>query len=112
MTGWLHALALGLAIGTSGFLQVLMRKGALRGHGLLGAMLHPWTLLAGVLYVSVSLLNVFALQVIPLKTATAWSAVVYVQVLLLSWWLLGERAALRTWLGCGLIVAGIVVFSL
>lgn len=108
----LHATALALGVGLTAVSQVLLRSGA-RGKDRFYASFLNWHTVIGYgLFVLVTMLNVFAMQTIPLKTVTAWVSLTYVVTMLLSRWLLGEELNRYMLAGAGLIVAGIVLFSL
>ncbi len=107
----LHAAALGLGIVLTAVSQVLLRSGARNKSSLLGSFLNPHTIVGYGLFLLVTVLNVYAMQVIPLKTVTAWISMTYVATMILSRWVLKEELNGRMVAGAGLIVAGIVVFS-
>ena len=108
----LHAAALGLGIMLTAVSQLLLRRGATRGNHWLAGYINPSSAAGYASFVLVALLNVYALQTIHLKTLTAWTSLNYVLTLVLAHWLLGEPLNAKMLAGCGLIVGGIVVFSL
>ncbi len=112
MTGvhW-HGVALGLAIILTAASQLLLRQGAVRGTHRLAGLLNLRSAIGYFLFILVAALNVFALQAIALKTLTAWASLTYVLTMGLSHFLLGEKLNAEMFVGCGLIMAGIVVFS-
>jgi drug/metabolite transporter (DMT)-like permease len=64
------------------------------------------------MFAAVTVLNVYAMQTIDLKTMGAWISVNYILVVLLSWQVLKEKIDRATVIGCGVIVLGIIVFNL
>jgi len=106
-----HAIALGAGIGLTATAHLLLKSGA-SGRAYRAALIH-WRTLAGLMVFGlVTVLNVYALQQIPMNVFVAWSAAAYVLVVI------GSAAILREGLGpaklaaSGLIVAGILLFSL
>lgn len=109
MTSHVAALALGIVL--TAVSQVLLRSGARNKATLVGSFLNLHTIVGYGLFLMVTMLNVYAMQVIPLKTVTAWISMTYVVTMVLSRWLLKEELNGRMLGGAGLIVAGIIVFS-
>ncbi len=107
-----HVAALGVGIVLTAVSQVLLRSGARNKSSLIGSFLNPHTLLGYGLFLAVTVLNVYAMQTILLKTVTAWVSMTYVATMILSRWLLKEELNRFMLMGAALIVAGIVVFSL
>jgi drug/metabolite transporter (DMT)-like permease len=108
-----HYLCLFAGILLTGLAQILLRMGARQPDaGLIARMLQPKIVLGYGLFFGVTLLNVFAMQAIELRVMTAWSSLTYVWVMLLSGVCLRERITGRMVWGCGLIVVGVLVFSL
>ena len=107
-----HATALGLGIVCTATAHVLLRLGARGRAAGRRLLLNPYTLAGYGLFVFITMLNVFALQAIPLKTVTAWTALTYVVTPLLSRAVLREPLNKGMLAGSALILAGIVVFSL
>ena len=110
--GFVHAFALGLAILLTSFSQVLLRSGISNAKNILVGFFNPKTVFGYTLFLLVTLLTVFAMQKIPLRTLTAWNSTTYVLTLLLSHWILRENLNRKMILGGFFIIAGIVVFSL
>jgi drug/metabolite transporter (DMT)-like permease len=92
--------------------QLLLKRGARPDRRLLAALISPWSVAGYALLLAVTILNVYALTAVPLRTLTAWSAASYPLVLLASGRLLGERIDRRAALATLMVVAGIVVCSL
>lgn len=107
-----HGIALALAIVLTAISQLLLRQGAVRGARWMAGFVNPRSVAGYSLFVLVAALNVFALQAIPLRTLTAWTSLTYVLTIGLSHWILKEKLNAGMLAGCGLIMAGIVVFSL
>jgi len=103
--------ALSIGIFLSAFSQVLLKSGARHKATWLASFLNMHTVIGYSLFVLVTVLNVYAMQTIPLKTVTAWVSLTYVLTLLMSRYLLKETLNGRMLIGAGMIVAGIVLFS-
>ena len=78
----------------------------------MGAFLNRRTLIGYVLFLGVTVLNIFAMKAIPLRTVTVATSLTYVLTLGMGRFLLGEMVSRRLVVGVTLIVAGIFVFSL
>ncbi len=106
-----HYLAMTAGILLTGFAQVLLKRGAM-GNGSWLQNFFNWRTLTGYgIFGFVTVLNLYALQAIDLKTMSAWAASTYVWVIVLSWKFLKEKIDGRAALGCVLIVLGIIVFN-
>lgn len=70
------------------------------------------TLVALALFGGTTLLGLYSLAGLPLKTTTVWAAASYPAVSILARVLFGERSSFLGWLGVGFVVAGIVLFGL
>ena len=103
------ALAAGILL--TGFAQVLMKSGAARHKTWIASFMNWRTLVGYATFGLVTVLNIYALQAIDLKTASAWAATSYIVVILLSWKLLQEKIDRRAAWGCALIVLGIIIFN-
>lgn len=104
--------ALGAGIALTVAAQLLLRSGASRGASFLSSFLNPRTAVGYGLFLLTTVLNVFAMRVLDLKTVTAWAALTYVLTPMAAAALLGEEVSRRTVAGSTLVAAGIVVFSL
>jgi len=94
--------------------QILLKKGALRAHGgpLWLAWLHPFALAGYSLLFGVTLLNLAAFRVLPLKLGVVFLPWTFILVALFSRWMLKEKFDRNQILGASLVVAGIVIFNL
>lgn len=106
-----YYLAMSAGILLTGFAQVLMKRGAASESTWLQNFLNWRTLTGYGIFGFVTVLNLYALQSLELKTVSAWAACTYVWVIVLSWKLLQEKIDGRTALGCVLIVLGIIIFN-
>lgn len=70
-----------------------------------------FTLAAMGLFGLTTLLGLYGLARMPLKTTTVWSAASYPAVSLAAIVLFRERPSRKAWLGIALVVAGIVLFG-
>jgi drug/metabolite transporter (DMT)-like permease len=103
-------LALGMVILGSSLGNVLLKIGAQASaqSPLFGRM--NWPTLAGIASFGCGLLAyAWALRQFELHTAQIVVSLQYVSVILLSYFLLGERIGATQWLGIGLIAAGLFV---
>lgn len=103
--------AMALAILLSAFAQVLLKRGAAPGASRRQNFLNRRTLAGYALFGVVTILNMYALQAVDLKTMSAWVSATYVLVMVLSWKVLKEKIDGLTVLGCALIVLGIIIFN-
>lgn len=107
-----HWLALAGGIVLTSVSQVLLKLGAGSGSSFARAFLNPRTVTGYAMFMGVSLLNIFAMKAIPLRTVTAAVSLTYVLTMGMGRWFLGEVVTRRMVLGLSLIVTGIFVFSL
>ena len=107
-----HWLALTAGILLPSVSQVLLKLGAGTRRSFMGAFLDRRTLIGYVLFLGVTVLSIFAMKAIPLRTVTAATALTYVLTLGMGRGFLGEIVTRRMVLGAALIMAGIFVFSL
>jgi drug/metabolite transporter (DMT)-like permease len=103
--------ALGAGIALTVAAQLLLRSGASRGASFLSSFLNPRTTVGYGLFLLTTVLNVFAMRVIDLKTVTAWTALTYVLTPAAAAWVLGEQPSRRTIAGSALVALGILLFS-
>jgi drug/metabolite transporter (DMT)-like permease len=94
------------------FSQLLLRGGARGKRSSLAAMLAPRTLAGYALMGVVVLAMIYAMQKIPLRTATAWNSSVFILTPVAARIFLKDPLTGRMAGAALLIVAGIVVFSL
>ena len=108
----LHWLALTAGILLASVSQVLLKLGAGSRRSFMGAFLDRRTQIGYVLFLGVTVLSIFAMKAIPLRTVTAATSLTYVLTLGMGRGFLGEIVTRRMVLGVALIMAGIFVFSL
>jgi len=107
-----HALALAAGIVLTATAQLLLKSGAAKRAHWLASFTHGRTLAALLLLAVVTVLNVYALQEITLRSFVAWSAVTCVLVLAGSSLALREKMDAARIFGVCLIAGGIILFSL
>ena len=103
-------IALGVVIIGSSMGNVLLKLGArtAAGDAVLGVT--NWLTIAGVLSFGCGVLAyAWALKQFDLHSAQIVISLQYVSVILLSYFLLGERITANEWIGIGLIAAGLYV---
>ena len=107
-----HYVAMGICILLVPIAQTLMKLGSKNGDSLAQSIWRPYTLVGlGILWV-VTVLSVYSFQVVEVKTSAAWTSLTYVLVVLSSRFTLGEKITHIRWVGCTMIVAGILIFQL
>ena len=109
---YIHELALAASIVITAFSQVMIRLGAMNKARAIASILNVKTALGYGMFVIVVLLMIFAMQEIPLRTAIAWNSLTYVLTPLAARWLLKDPLNPRMLVGSGVIMLGVVVFSL
>ncbi len=93
--------------------QIMLKKAAQRSYARwLDQYLNPLVIFAYVLFVLSTVLSTFGLRGLPLSLAPVWNASGQVLVVLMAYLFLRERPSKRKLIGVGVIVAGIVLFSL
>ena len=108
----LHWLALVGGILLTSVSQVLLKLGAGAGRSFARAFLNRCTVTGYVLFLAVTVLNIFAMKAIPLRTVTAATSLTYAVAVGMGHRFLGEIVTRRMILGVALIIVGICVFSL
>jgi drug/metabolite transporter (DMT)-like permease len=107
-----HTVALAAGIALTACAHLLLKSGASSRRRWLDSLTH-WRTVAGFfLFALVTVLNVYALQEIELRTLVAWSAATYVLVVLASRVALRESLDAGKMVGSLLIAGGIILFSL
>ena len=106
----LYPMALVLAICCSTGAQLCFKSGALRAGGLGSSLVHPMTLTGYGLFLVVTLLSVFVMQEFDLKTVNAWNGLIYLQVMVASVVLFGEKLKRCQIIGSVFILAGVFIF--
>ena len=103
------AAAVGVLLTTLG--QLTVKSGVLRGQSWRSSFLQPRTIAGNALFLLATMFGTYSLQVVPLKQLIAWSASSYVLVSVASARVFGERVTLQRAIGCGLITAGVILFT-
>jgi len=93
--------------------QVFFKKAALSisGGDFFAGLLNAWLLAAIALSGAAAVLWVWILQTMPLSRAYAFTSLVYIMVPLAAYVLLDETFSVNYALGCGLIIAGVIIAS-
>lgn len=107
-----HLVALGTAITLTSASQLLLRTGAIRSRNSIMGMVNPWTAGGCTILALVTVLMVFCLQEIPLRTVVAWNSLTFILTLLAARLFLKEPLTRRKVASTILVVCGIVVFTL
>ena len=92
--------------------QLLLKRGVSNNTSILSSFLNPWTIIGWGLFFIVTILSVYAMQEIELKTVTAWASTSYLLVVILALFIYKERLTSGKIIGCLLIVIGIITFSM
>jgi len=93
--------------------QTLLKKAASRSYGSrIQEYLNPLVISAYVLFMLSLLVNVYILKFIPLSLSPILESSGYVFVAGLSYFFLKERLSKRQLIGMGLIIIGIIIFSI
>jgi|AntAceMinimDraft_17_1070374.scaffolds.fasta_scaffold42362_2 drug/metabolite transporter (DMT)-like permease len=106
-----HTAALASAIVITSISQVFLKSGATGKTSFIKSFLNWKTIVGYCLLAIVTILNVYAMQRIELKTITAWIGTTYILVVLFSLLFLKEKIDLFKIIGCGLIVFGVLIFT-
>lgn len=92
--------------------QVILKKSANQSHdSMLKEYLNPRVIGAYALFFLSSLLTMLAYRVVPLSQGPVFETTGYIWVTVLSLVFLKERVSSMKWVGLGMIVLGIVIFS-
>ena len=95
------------------FSQTLLKTAANQTyHTRLGEYLNPRVISGYGLMVVSALCSMYALRYLSVSTITMMQSANYVLVPIVGLFLFKERISLKQWLGMGLIVIGLIVFSL
>lgn len=104
-----HALASVGAVVCTVLAQLSLRRGA---RAQARAQRIAFTLGAMALFGLTTLLGLYGLAKMPLKTTTVWSAAAYPAVSIAAMVLFRERTSAAGWAGIALVALGIVIFGL
>lgn len=92
--------------------QIFLKGGLCSKESWINSFFNWRTIIGYGMFGFVTVLNVYTLQGVDLKTFGAWISTTYILVILLSWQVLKEKVDRTTVVGCGLIVIGIIIFNL
>lgn len=92
--------------------QLFLKRGASNNTSVLSSFLNPWTIIGCGLFCIVTILSVYAMQEVELKTVTAWISTSYLLVVILALLIYKEVLTSKKIIGCLLIVIGIITFSM
>ena len=107
-----HYTAMAICILLVPVAQTLMKLGTDAEDTISHSLLRPQVLAGLAILWLVTVLSVYSFQVVEMKTSTAWTSLTYILVTLSASLVLKEKVRPIRWLGCSLIVAGILVFQL
>ena len=93
--------------------QIMLKKAAVRTYARwIDQYLNPLVIFAYVLFVVSTVCSVLGYQKLPLSMMPLWNASGQFFVTLFAYLFLGERPSKKKLLGLGIVLVGIVVFSL
>lgn len=102
-----------LGVFVTAIAHLFLKLGAGRaGDHRLALWLNAPTLTGYVLMLAVTLMNLYAYRVVPLRANVVFSPLVLLCVTFIALFILGERLSRGQIAGCALIIAGIAVFNL
>lgn len=91
--------------------QILLKKSARKHYdSVIKEYLNPLVIIAYGMLFSCTLISVIAMKVVPLSMSPIIEATSYIITPLLSFWILGERATKKQFIGMVVIVVGILIF--
>lgn len=109
----IHCLIMTLGVLLSSISQVMLKKSAEKHYeNRIREYLNPFVIIAYGLFFCTTLISVFSLKVVPLSMAPIIESIGYIFVAVLGYIFLKERMTRKQVIGMGLIIAGIVVYSL
>ncbi len=93
--------------------QIMLKMSAHKEHSsALREYLNPLVITAYALFFGTTFISLYALKVVPLSMAPILEASGYIFVAVLSYIFLKEKMAKRQLVGMGLIIVGIIIYSL
>ena len=93
--------------------QIMLKKSAQKEYpSKLKEYLNPLVIIAYGLFFGTTFISMYALKVVPLSMAPILEASGYIFVAILSYIFLKEKMTKRQFLGTGLIIVGIIIYSL
>ncbi len=103
-----------LAVALTAMSQLLLKTGASRGKSAhpVKLFLNPFTAVAYVLFFIITLMNLYAYKMLPLKFAVILLPFTYILIWVLSFIFLKEKMNRNQLIGAGIIILGVVLFNL
>lgn len=94
--------------------QIMLKFGAEKGRGKLwvAKYFNKAALSGYILFVGVTVLNLYALQKIRLVEMVFIVPINYLLIIILSRWIFKDKISNRQWIGIAFILLGIVIFNL
>lgn len=93
--------------------QIILKKAALKTYDVWWKQyLNGPVVFAYAIFILSSLCSVIALRVLPLSLMPIWNSAAYLFVALFAFLIMKERPGKRKLMGLGIILVGIVIFSL
>jgi len=97
----------------SAFSQIMLKKSAQKSYpSKLREYLNPFVITAYGLFFGCTLISMYALKVVPLSMAPILEATGYIFVAVLSYIFLKEKLTRKQILGMGVIILGIVIYTI
>ena len=112
-TELLYALVLLVGVFVSAVSQVMLKKAALKTYASpIKEYLNPLVITAYVLFVGTTFFSILAYKGIPLSLGPVLEATSYIYVTVFGVKIFGEKVGKKKLIALGLIIAGIVVYSM
>lgn len=109
----LHSLFLLVGVFISAISQVMLKKAALKTYSSpIKEYLNPLVIMAYVMFVGTTFLSILAYRGIPLSMGPILEATSYIYVTLFGMKIFGEKVGKKKLIALGLIIAGIIVYSM
>lgn len=106
-----YYIAVAIVILLTAVSQILLKIGTIGKKNWLNSFLNWHSIIGYVIFLIVTIFNVYALQGIYLKYVTSWLGLSYILVVFLSGLVLKEKIHRSKVIGCILIAIGIFVFT-
>lgn len=112
-TNWIYALVLVAGVFISSVSQILLKKSANKEHGsFIKEYLNPIVIVSYSIFFIATLMSVYAYKGIPLTMGILLDSTGYLFVTVLSAIFLKEKPTVKKVIALGIIISGIVVYSL
>lgn len=109
----LYSLLLFCGVVISAFSQILLKKSTLKHYdSIIKEYLNPFVIIAYGMFFGCTLISVVAMKVVPLSMSPIIESTSYIITPLLSYLILGEKATKKQLLGMGIIILGIVIYTI